>query len=937
MGKTLPTDELLSTKLTPPQLRPPFVPREALLSRLDLGLDQKLTLISAPAGFGKTTLVCEWIAYRREKRDLPPIAWVSLDPEDNDPVRFWRYLLTACQVFDSQVSDNSLALLNIPGQPPFESVITAFINTAARLTGKLVLVIEDFHLISSPQVHETLSFFIDHLPGALHLILTTRSDPHLPLARLRARNELNELRLADLRFTAQESHAFFQRAVPFPLPPEEIARLIERTEGWAAGLRLVALALQGKKEPAEIQDYLTSFTGSHRPILEYLVEDVFNKQAGTIQEFLLQTSILPRLTASLCDAITGRQDSAQILEQIERANLFLTPLDASGHWYRFHALFAEAMQHYARRRLGDAQLRRLAGKASLWYEEHGHLPVAVEASLFTPDHARTVTLIERLIAPRMVQNEYHTLRRWLERVPQEVLYNHPEVCMTFAVAILFTSDRHAPETEARLRPPLQIAEQHWQREGNEPKLGEVVAFRSLVAWLQRDFEASFSLARQALALLPDQDRQWRAISLIMLGMDELMAGNLDTARKTLTETLALAEASENMYATLDAMLLLGEVCYQQGELHQAAEIFNQVLARTENAPMDRDQASIRRGRALLGLGMLALEWNDLEAADEAVSQAVAAGQRFPDEDLLADSPVILAQVKFARGEVRHAQQLLAALIAQANRPLFFRFPRLTQARFALASGDLSAVQRWAYTEALPGDEQPPVQLEQGFPGQKALSKQEAFREQQALVVARLHIAQGEAGAAIQQLDPLLIEAQENGRTRSELEIKILLALAHAALGDREQAGRLLLQALTLAQPSGYCRIFLDEGEALRLLLLDCRSLVEASGQDSLIADLDRLLAAFSADGRIDRVPGETVSQNSILDQQSSINDLIEPLSEQEQRVLRLLAAGLSNPEIAGELFISINTVKTHVKNIYAKLGVNSRAQARAAARRLKLL
>jgi LuxR family maltose regulon positive regulatory protein len=919
MGKTLTTDELLITKLTPPQPRPPVVLREALLFRLDQGLDQKLTLISAPAGFGKTILVSEWVHERMKaeggrmsKEDLhpssfilPPLkfAWLSLDPEDNDPVRFWRYLFTACQVFDDQAVQPALRLLNVPGQPPLEAAITAFINQAAQLPGKRVIIIEDYHLITSAEVHKTLSFFLDHLPGSFHLVLTTRSDPPLPLARLRARNELHELRLADLRFTLEESLAFFQRAVPFPLSEEELSRLMERTEGWPAGLRLVTLAIQGKKDQAELDTYLATFTGSHRPILEYLIEDVFNRQTETIQEFLLQTSILPRLTASLCDAITGRRDSAQILEQIERRNLFLTPAEASAQWYRFHALFAEAMMHYARQRLGLSRLHELAQKASLWYEEHRMLEEAIEASLFAQEIQRAADLIQRFISPRLVQNEFHTLRRWMEQLPEAVLQTHPAICMTFATAILFTSDRHSPETKARLLLPVQIAEEHWKQQENEPRLGQVLAFRSLVAWLQRDFPESFLYARQALNRLPEQDKQWRAISLIMIGVEEMLQGKLNAARQTLGEALALAEASENIYGTLDSMLLVGEICYQQGELRQAEQIFNQTLTRTENAPVDPDQVAIRKGRALLGLGMLALERNDLEAAEEAVSQAVAASQQFPEEDMLADSPIILSQVKYAQGEIEQAISLLGSLLAQPNRPFLFRIPRLYQIRFALASGDLAAVERWASNEALPGDDISRIQM-----------------EQQALIVARLRIEQSKAEDMIPPLQDWLAEAQDNGRIRSELEIQILLSLAYAARGSRGLAVETLVEALNLAQPEGHRRIFLDEGERMAALL-----------RESLPEIRQKPLAAYA------RTLYYTLSQEQTQKADHTLQApeiLIEPLSDQERRVLRLLAAGLSNPEIAQELFISINTVKTHIKNIYSKLGVNSRKSARQAARQL---
>jgi LuxR family maltose regulon positive regulatory protein len=905
--------ELLSTKLVPPPARSSVVPRQRLLARLDEGLDHKINLISAPAGFGKTTLVSEWIDKRRKQDELPAIAWVTLDECDNDPVRFWRYVLTACQTCGERVSQSALSLLNNSPQPAFEALLTQFINEAAQLPNKAILVLEDYHTITAKPVHETLAFFLDNLPVTLHLILMTRGDPPLPLARLRAHNELKELRTADLRFTLEETQAFLQLAVPASLPSEIVTRLAERTEGWAAGLHLVALALQRLKEPSDIEQYLASFTGSHRPILEYLVADVFNAQPETVQAFLLQTSFLSRLTGPLCDAVSDREDSALLLEQLEHANLFLMPIDEAGRWYRYHGLFAEAMQHYAQQRLGIHRLHELARKASSWYAEHAMLADAIEASIYAQDYPHTADLVERVIAPRLVQNEFHTLRRWMEQIPQEVLYEHPEICLSFASAILFTSNPHKTETKARLQSPLEIAERHWQEVENDHKLGEIFAFRSMVEWQQKDFGASYSFAKQALALLPDADHQWRGISLIMIGVDELMGGKLNAARQTLSQALAHSEASGNMYAILDSMLFIGEVCYQQGELHQAQQVFQQALSMTEDAPIDQDQASIRAARAQLGLSELALEWNDLQAAEQAVNQAIAARQQFPEEDLLADSAVVLAQVEFARGETSQAQRSLEARLTQVNRALLLRLPRLYQARFALASGDLAAVQHWASTKALPGQDLPALQL-----------------EQEALVVARMHIEQGEAEAALQQLENWLADAREHGRTRSEIQIRLLQAMAQAALGESEHARQILIQALVLAQQEGHQRIFLDKGEKLAELLQNTVPDI----QDASLAAYGRAILYTLAQEQTLRAAA--ISADEDLPKEPLVEPLIEPLTEQEQRVMRLIAGGRSNPEIAEELFISVNTVKTHVKNIYAKLNVNNRKDARQAARHLKL-
>src|SRR5437764_9290167 len=338
------TYELLSTKLAPPRPRPSLVRREALLARLDEGLEHKLILLSAPAGFGKTTLVGEWIASRSERQDALSVAWVSLDVGDNDPVRFWRYVITACQVFDAAVGESALALLSMSRRFPLETILTTFINELAQFAHRGILVLEDYHVITSPQIHESVTYLIDQLPAKLNLLVLTRSDPPLPLARLRAHNDLYELHAADLRFSLAETQTFLRQTLPFPLSSEVITRLETRTEGWVAGLRLLALALQGRKDPRELERMLVTFTGSHRHILEYLVADVLSSQTETLQRFLLQTAFLKPLTASLCDAVTCRSDSEMMLEQLEHANLFLIPLDDVGQWYRYHALFAEAMQ-----------------------------------------------------------------------------------------------------------------------------------------------------------------------------------------------------------------------------------------------------------------------------------------------------------------------------------------------------------------------------------------------------------------------------------------------------------------------------------------------------------------------------------------------------------------------------------------------------------------
>jgi LuxR family maltose regulon positive regulatory protein len=902
--------ELLRTKIAPPRLNPHFVPRQALLARLDAGLEQKMTLISAPAGFGKTTLVSEWIAGLRKQDQLPPVAWVALDAGDNDPVRFWRYVLTACQVFGWDVGKSALALLRNSPQPSFEAILTLFINEAALLSDKAILVLEDYHLIDAPQIHATLAYLIDHLPDTLHLILMTRSDPALPLARLRAHNELNELRAADLRFTPEETYLFLKQTIPFPLPPQVTRRLAERTEGWAAGLRLVVLALRGRKDLSEIEQYLVSMTGSHRPIRDYLVADVFSALPEAIQVFLLQTSVLSRLTGPLCDAVTGRDDSALVLEQMEGDNLFLVSLDASQKWYRFHHLFAEAMQHLAQQRLGESRLCELFHKASSWYEAHGMLAEAVEACLSAKDFSRAAGLMERAIPPQFVNPEYYTLRRWLEQLPEEVLRTHPTLSFTYAVAILYTSNRRAPATTALLRTPLEMAEHHWRAEGNRPKLAQVLIFQTMAAWFQSNSLQALSGARQALEMLPEEDVFWRSVSLIGVGLEELLAGRMNEARHTLVEALATCKAAGNIYGALSATFFLGEVSARQGETGQAARLYRQVL---EGISEDVQHLIVLltdfdRGRALIGLGALSYEWNELETAQQYLSQALDIGRQLPDEELQVRSSLLLARLLHTRGETGQAQDLLQTLIAQTSPrwPLLLREARAGQAWLALAASDMEAVQHWHATWSKLSVEVPPFQ-----------------QEQEQLIVARMLIAQGDGEMALHLLEGWQADAVAQGRVRSELEILLLTALAHFSQQNLTRARQALIEALALAQPGGYQRIFLDEKEPFAALL-----------QETLSEIRDESLAAY-AGALLYTIAQEQARQEAFTKVPAEL--LIEPLSQQEQRVLRMLAAGLTTPEIARELVVSANTVKTHVRNIYGKLGVKSRAEAAQAARHLKLL
>jgi LuxR family maltose regulon positive regulatory protein len=902
---------LLEPKLRLPRLHPGLVARARLLARLDGALERKLALLSAPAGFGKTTLVSQWIA---TQRDLST-SWVALDSGDNDPVRFWRYVITACQIFQEDLGKASLAHLftlhaswrSAPGQPSLDAALTEFLNELTYLPGQNALVLEDYHVITTTQIHETLSNFIEHLPPALHVILIARSDPPLPLARWRARDELVELHAADLRFSSLETGDFLHQSIAFPLSAEAIQKLDTRMEGWAAGLRLLALALQGQTSEQEAGALLTTFSGSQRHLLEYFVSETLAAQPEALQKFLLQTSILKRLTASLCDAVMENDESAEYLAALERANLFLQPLDGAGQWYRYHALFAEAMQHEARRRLGEAALQTRYSRASYWYEQHTMPEEAIDAAFAANDTTRAVALVEKLVDRlydrryQMGINELFTLHRWLERVPDEELQKHPFICLAYAITLAFTSAGPTPVITPELEAILQMAERVWRAEQNTARLGAVFALRSLILVWQNDIVQGETYARRALACLPDEEIMWRSIAFSIAGAGEAQRGQINAARQTIMQALALSEEIANPHMTRPVLLVLGDIYWQHNKLHQAEELYRKTLADAEDDPADRRRAS-------LGLALLFYEWNKLDAAQQHAQQALDLSKQLADEIVQVQAALILARVQHARGDLQEAHHILQALLAwmqPSKSSLLHREILACQTAFLLAESDLSAVQRWAATR------------NDGQNGCDTLTPTEAQIEGEELLVARLLIAQNRADEALEILNRRLAAAREAGRIRSILTIQVLASVAYCKLKHTQKAGQTLQEALALAHTEGYQRLFLDEGEPVAALL---RVIMPELHEKPLVAYAQSLLDAFT--GHHDN---------------EAIASLIEPLSIQEQRVLRLLAAGRSRQEIADELVISLNTVKTHLQHIYQKLNVSSNREAREAARRLRLV
>lgn len=892
---------LLLSKLSPPRLHSGLLDRARLFALLDAGRECHLTLLSAPAGSGKTTLVGQWIAARRAQSNFPPAAWVSLEAADNDPARFWRYLIAACQAFQADVQEAYRALADALPQPPFvpsslETMLTGLLNALARCPSGGILVLEDYHVITSPEIHTSISFFLDHLPPNLHLIMITRSDPPFSLARLRAGNNLYEIRAADLRFSQEEMVSLLQPSLSFPLSTESIQRLHAQLEGWGAGLHLVKLALQRASTQAEAERALALFTGNNPSLQEYFVTEVLDLQSEPVQQFLLQTSILNRLTGSLCDAVVGQQDSQDMLVMLERANLFLEPLDGSGQWYRYHALFSEAMHNEARRRVGEGQLRLLSVRASRWYEEHGMPDEAIDAALAAQDYGRAASLIERFVERQISSDEMrasHTLHRWFEQIPETILLQYPALCLSYVTTLLFLSASWRPDRSiwGLLEKLLSRAEQCFRDENNLPKLGEVFAFRSLLAWRLDETRAAATYAQQALDWLPETQRIWRVLSLCMVGREWIEQGQFRQAYAISLEAYILCETVENTYLRVVSTIQLAMVCFEQGEIQRASTLYRQALA-----VVREDVHAGALCAALIGLASLTYERNELESAYQYAQKALELSQ---PRGLLAHevhAVLIQARVLQVQGLMTEAQQRLAALFERISpiSPQLAQEIQTAQAALALATGDHMTMQRWIS------------------------SRQPRHALEEELLLARWLRIQGQPEKALPQLERLLATAQEAGHTRCVLAIQAEMALVTVACKRKTEAQQLLRAVLAQAFSENYMRLFLDAGEPMALLL---RSLIPQLTEQPLSGYMRTMLNSFPAQPQGDGLA----------------SSLVEPLSSQEMRVLRLLVQHRSNAEIADALVVSINTVRTQVQSIYRKLGVHKRSAAAEIARNLHLL
>ena len=882
------TTSLLTTKLYIPPVRPELVPRPRLIERLNEGMTRKLILVSAPAGFGKTTLVTEWLSSAEH-----PFTWLSLDENDNDPARFTVYLLAALQKIDPSIGQAAQAMLQAPQPPPPESLLTTLINDIAVTPHPFVLVLDDYHLIHALTIHQQLAFLLEHQPPQMHLVVATREDPPLPLALWRGRDQVTELREAHLRFTSDEAAIFLNQVMGLELTADEVAALAARTEGWIAGLQMAALSMQGHQD---IPGFIRAFTGSHRHILDYLMEEVFQRQPADVQDFLLKTSILDRLTAPLCNATVGQDgilpyDAQAMLDRLDQANLFVVRLDEARQWYRYHRLFADLLRHRLDVVYGPKHVVLLHARASQWFEATGFPAEAIQHALAAADWARAATLIYDISGSLLQRGEVTTLLGWLQALPDEIVRARPQLCLECSWPLILTGRLDVAESY------LGQAEQAAQDDA--AFLGGIVAAQVFIARMRGDDRRTIGLSQRALSLLPPDDLAGRSVVAVNLGIAQWNSGHLTEAEQALTAADHAAQQSGNVYARLMALGFLGLIQAAWGKPHRAAELFRQAIEVGEQLP---PVALVHNE-----LGALLYEWDDLAAADH-LQQGIELGQRSGNLEIQIGGYRTLARLKQAQGDASAALDALqqAHQLAREGHvsPLMCARNAACHVQIALAQDDLNTAVHLAEQVTEDADASP-------------------FYPLLGLTSARLLLAQNEKAAAAERLQACYEIAIRAGWQYGVVEVRALQALA----APMPAALAFLTDALTLAQPEGYVRTFVDKGEPMATLLR------EAMAQGIAPDYVAKLLAAFKAKAGERGHPGKAPTSSA----PPSAQPLVEPLSDRELDVLRLLADGQTNDEIAHALCVSVNTVKTHLKNIYGKLGVSSRRQAAAQAKQLGLV
>lgn len=890
---------IISTKLYIPSPRSKIVIRRRLFERLDDGLHRRLTIVSASAGFGKTTLVSEWLAGCDR-----PVAWLSIDEGDNELACFLTYLYTSLQRIATDMGEGILGLLQSSQPVPIVSILTTLLNEIDTIPYPFILVLDDYHVIKTSLIDQAIALLIERMPPLMHLVIITREDPNSPIARLRVRDQLTEIRATELRFTASEAAEFLDQVMGLNLTPEEIDLLESRTEGWIAGLQLAALSMQGHEDPVSI---IQSFSGSHHFVLDYLVEEVLQHQSAYIHHFLLRTSILDRLCGPLCDAILSNgvgehfsvsSSGQEILEYLDHVNLFIVPLDNERKWYRYHHLFADLLQkrlsHSITSNIDDGErgMAELHILASKWYEENGLEIEAFHHAAMANDTERAARLMEGDGMPLLFRGVISPVLNWLNSLSNRELDAMPSLWIMYASALLLVGQMIG--VEHKLRAAEKALQNTKQDDKMQDLIGHIASIRATLAVSKHDTDTIMTESRRALENLHPDNLPVRTATTWTLGYAYQLQGNRTAANKAYTEALSISQMIGHKTITIMATLGLGNIQEADNQLDVAAQSYRRVLHLAGNPPLPI------ACEAHLGLARILYEWNELDAAMQHGQQTVQLAKHFEHTDRVVAGEVILARLQLVRGQISGAIAILAKADQSARQENFVNQMPLIATAQVLALLHLGNLDDAAHL-AQKHDLQPSL--------------------------ARVYLAQGNTSSALLVLEPLRRQAEVKELKDERLKIMVIQAVALHTQGEKLKASQMIVDALTMAEPGGFIRIFVDEGMGMYRLLSE---IVKNEKMPKIY--LSKLLAAFEADEL--KMKSELNKGPRLVQSNKS---LIEPLSGRELEVLHLIAQGLSNLEISEQLFISLTTVKGHNRSIFDKLQVARRTEAVALARKLGLL
>jgi ATP/maltotriose-dependent transcriptional regulator MalT/DNA-binding SARP family transcriptional activator len=891
--------------------------RSRLLASMQEGLDHPLTLISAPAGFGKTTLLSEWASVA-----TMPVAWFSIDKSDNDLVQFMTYMTSALESIQPGIGSEVLLMLRSFRPIPAQSIQVSFCNRLLETKTPFAVVLDDYHLIETQEIHQFLTYILEHLPPNVHVILSTRSDPPIPLSRLRARRQMVELRSQDLRFTPDESLDFLNEVMGLSLSAEEIAILETRTEGWVVGLQLAALSLRGRKD---IGSFIQAFSGSHQYILDYLVEEVLSRQPDDILHFLLRTSVLERLNSALCNAVTGRQNSQDILETLERSNLFLVSLDDERHWYRYHHLFAELLQVRLQEMYPD-DIPGLHHRAAQWLEDFGLGTEAIQHAIAAQDYIHAARLIEQSAINMWSGNEGYLVYRWMNALPEEVLQTRPRLVCCKAWVLIH--DAHFEEARA----VLDAAEKSLIEENRDNDIdpysaetqGMIYAIRSPVNSNLGNATIAMQDAKNALEFLPNNNLIWRGLAYLGLGFAHEVAGDAEQANQAMIQADITADKCRDLTLSMLIKYNLGDLHLLQGSLREANEFFKQVISL---AKLYKAERLHELGEAMTERAWVLCEWNKLEEAEEQIKHGLEIGHNIDSFLIQIMGHLSYARILQALGKFDSAYHEVgcARQISEMNQiSIYASAAESYQIRLDLLTGNLDRSRIWRQRKERMLSE--------------ALAEKSAFPphyyESETFTLVRVLFSEGRTTDALMYLDNLLTLTESMNKSSRRIEILVLRALLYQNMNDLKTAWDNVERALCLAEPQSFQRIFLDEGYRMELLL-DWGIEQDMIKEDRILAYVENLLHSFPAEQRVQTMQGEKTLPRPVSSTQRIA--LAEPLTSRENDVLNLMAQGLTNQQIASKMVLSIGTVKMHIHHILEKLEVPSRALAVIRSKELKLL